>query len=286
MLLQITLSLMPAKVNNDVSERSPKPQQDLFELLFCFRVLLIWLTSLVFSLKEGFVLKKFVLGLASNIFQRFVVGSRVLSRCLFGFWFLPLQDQADHYFDVTTLVLGRKALENMGPQSHVIDLGTGAVAVLGHFFWKKRKSDVVCCDVDPAIVALAKENIAHTNAQIQVVQSNFFDQITEPFDIVTFNAPYVNSGSGTERGLPEHRRSQWDGGEDGTDVAAEFLQSVAALGHPVVAYLGINRLHVSRELITPLIQRHSQLSLREVFRSKFLPVDVYVVDHLASGDPS
>lgn len=214
---------------------------------------------------------------AAGFFQRFLARSRIAAQLLFGVAFRPV-DGDDYYFDITTPVLARKAMESLRPGRTVLDLGTGVVAVLGLFFWKRTGSRVISSDVNPAIVQLAAANIAHNGATFPVICSDFFAKIDEPFDVVTFNAPYVTSAVAASRDLSQERRSQWDGGLEGTRVIAVFLDRLRELSHPVVAYLGVNRMHVGQEKIVPLIEVREDLVLREIYRPHILPVDIYVVE--------
>jgi hypothetical protein len=61
-------------------------------------------------------------------------------------------------------------------------------------------------------------------------------------------------------------------------VVEGFLEAFAERGGRATAYLGVNRLLVSREKIAALIGRHPGLALREIRRRSPWPADVYVLE--------
>lgn len=206
---------------------------------------------------------------------------RVLAGLIFGIQFHPLSGQ-DHYFDVTTVVLYRKMRTTLSDRSSVLDLGTGAAAVLGISLWKHTGCKVIAADINPDVAELARANVALNGAPISVVCSRFFDDIDDEFDTVVFNPPYVPSASGAERSLPEERRSQWDGGPAGTAVVEQYLSELKRLDRPVTTYMGVNHMHVRRESMTAVIGDSPSCTLSDVYRHRALPVDVYTIRSAAS----
>lgn len=232
---------------------------------------------------DGATVKRLLIRTAAEFFQRFVARSRLVARLFFGVWLRPAGG-ADYYFDLTTPVLAWKASESIRAETYLVDLGTGAVAVLGLSFWARKGCEVTSCDIAPVLTELAGASVEYVGAPVRVVQSDFFEAADRPFDVVTLNAPYVSTATGTARGLSGERRSQWDGGADGVVVIRAFLDRLAEDPHSVVAYLGVNGLHVSPNAIRPLVEARSGVELREVYRLPLVPVDVYVIDHPEIGD--
>jgi methylase of polypeptide subunit release factors len=210
------------------------------------------------------------MSLALNVYR-----SRPLARFIFGIDFLRSGPE-DYYFDISTVVLFKRLCKVAKSSDHVLDLGTGAHAVIGLSVWKRIGCRVTCCDINAELVLLARKSIQKNNAPIEVVQSNFFANISTPFTIVTFNPPYIPSeiGKGTHA-----RRSQWDGGDDGTRIIPPFLDALETREHDVTAYLAMNRLFVSREKMLSILRMHPKLSLRETVRSAILPITIYVIDN-------
>lgn len=211
----------------------------------------------------------------------FVFRSRLFAKWVFRLEFGPIGVD-DHYCDAVTLVLLQKVCKELSPAVRVLDMGTGAVAVIGLTLWKRLGCKVTACDINPEIVALAQENVRRNGAPIRVICSRFFERVDEPFDVVTFDPPYVSTKAGVDANLPERRRSQWDGGADGAEVVAGFMAAFRMLDHKVKAYLGINYWHISRERILKLFgENRGGISIHEVYRHPILPVDVYVFTNIA-----
>lgn len=199
----------------------------------------------------------------------------LVARALFGIRFAPALSEHDYYFDITTVVLFQFLAKRLDRRSRLLDMGTGAAAVLGLSLWRRVGCQVISSDINPVLVTSARRNVAHNRAPIEVVQSRFFNAVPDRFDVVSFNPPYVPTSSGEERVLQE-RRSQWDGGADGTDVIAGYLEAVAALGRPVTSHLGMNRQHVDGRKMSRVLTGR-KVRLTEVFPHPLLPVDVYTI---------
>jgi methylase of polypeptide subunit release factors len=182
----------------------------------------------------------------------------------------------DVCFDATTPVLVRRALRRLPPGSRVLDLGTGASAVVGLALWKRGGHRVTAADVEPELVRSARESVRRSGAPIAVVRSRFFDAVeVDALDAVVFNPPYVPTAAGERRGLPASRRSQWDGGGDGAAVVREFCTELAALGRRLPALVGVNRRHLPRALVEAAVAAAPPLRVERVWRGRLLPVDIY-----------
>jgi methylase of polypeptide subunit release factors len=209
--------------------------------------------------------------------------SRILARSIFGLPF-PRLGPDEHYFDATTLALRFELRHRIPRGCRVLDMGTGSAAVLGLWLWRARGCRVTCTDVDAAIVQRARESVRLAGAPIRVHQGSFFEDLDDAFDHVVFNPPYVPTAVGRRRELPERTRSQWDGGPEGTDVIAAFLEAFESAGGSAVAWMGVNHRHVSRADVERLCAQRAGIALRAVHARRWLPVDVYVL--VRSQSPS
>lgn len=199
--------------------------------------------------------------------------SRALARTLFGIDF-PAHAPGERYFDLTTAALVRSAAARLAPGRRLLDMGTGLFATVGLATWKRTGCALVCSDRDPRIVERARVAVALNGAPAEVVCADLFDGLPGPFDVVAFNPPYVP----TERLQSGERfRGQSDGGGDGSDVLARFLQGFAADGRGHVALLGTNDLFVPRPRMEALVAAVPGLALERVERAPLLPARVYVV---------
>lgn len=179
----------------------------------------------------------------------------------------------EHYFDATTLALLREVKARLPKGGLLLDMGTGSACAIGLGIWKTGRL-VVSCDVNPEVAERARESIAAAGAHVAVVVSDLFENVEGQFDLVAFNPPYVRSADGESRSLPESTRSQWDGGESGTDVIERFLVAFEEWGGAPSALLGVNRRHVPREKVEACIAR-TNLKLEEVVSRA--ASDVYVL---------
>ena len=220
-----------------------------------------------------------------SIIQKFVfqlMKSRCAARQIFKIDFKPVKKSA-YYFDISTLVLTKLLLREINKDDRVLDMGTGISSIIGLTLWKQRGCYVVCSDINPEIVSMAQENVKFNQAPIQVKHSNFFENIEEDFDIVTFNPPYVPTKKGIAFNLSKRFQSQWDGGEDGSSIVKQFLNELQQVKRPVTAYLGINYKFLPKERFLPMIEMKKDLKLREIYRHTFLPIEVFIIEKKISS---
>ena len=209
--------------------------------------------------------------------------SRRIAQAIFPISFFPTGPK-DYYFDITTVVLVQRVAPRIHKNDHLLDLGTGAHAVVGLSLWKRIGCRVTCSDINPDLVDLAAKNIAENRAPLEVIHSRLFADVTAAFNVVVFNPPYVPADQAVGSRLAKLRRTQFDGGDDGMRVIREFLDDLANRSVPTCAYMGINRLCVPSERILALIRDHSSLSLIEFLPSRVLQCDVYVISNRRSID--
>ncbi len=205
--------------------------------------------------------------------------SRLAARLLFGGAFLPLEP-GDRYFDATTVALRDALREHLPRGARLLDVGTGASAVLGLWAWRERGARVVCTELDPRALAGAAAAIRANGAPLSLVRASLLAGVAGPFDAAVFNPPYVATAVGAARGLPAAWRSQWDGGPDGARAIRAFLDELAAARRIGTALLGVNRRHVAREHVLFEIDARrapgAELCFERAWRHPWLPVDVYV----------
>jgi methylase of polypeptide subunit release factors len=199
--------------------------------------------------------------------------SRRLAQVLFPMEFSPAGPR-DYYFDVTTIALVRAVARDVTRTHHVLDMGCGAHAVIGVSLWKKTGCAVTCCDINPDLVDLARASAAKNQAPIDVVRSEFFADVPGQFDTVVFNPPYVPTRIGETQAT---RRSQWDGGRDGTRVVDAFLGALERIEKPVLVFIGVNSFFVSTQRMIAMLDERPSLRLDRTNRSSILPVDVHVI---------
>ena len=208
--------------------------------------------------------------------------SRPLARRLFGVEF-PELGAGDQYFDVTTPLLVRAAARRLGPGRRLLDMGTGAFAVIGLALWRRTGCQVVSTDIHPRILEQAQACVALNGAPIRVVQSRFFDALDEAFDVVTFNPPYVPSDLARDPTYARPFDFQSNGGPEGASVIEEFYDAFATKGGRATAYVGMNELFVRGARVLDLLRARRSLVLQRIDRFVGLPFYVVEIRRAASA---
>ncbi len=112
----------------------------------------------------------------------------------------------------------------------VLDLccGSGCIGIASAYAYPHAQVTLV--DVDPAALALARDNVALHGLQdrIDVLASDLFTQVRGSFDLILCNPPYVDAPD--MRALPKELQAEpalaLAGGEDGLDLVRRLLRDV------------------------------------------------------------
>lgn len=121
----------------------------------------------------------------------------------------------------------------------VLDMctGSGCIAVSIAKLCENVKTDAV--DLSQKALEVAKENAEINKADVRFIKSDMFDNITDKYDVIVSNPPYIRSKviEGLESEVKDHEpRMALDGDEDGlkfyriiVEQAREFLRSDGVL---------------------------------------------------------
>ena len=111
----------------------------------------------------------------------------------------------------------------------LLDLCTGTGCVAVAVARNAPRAEVAATDLNPAALALARENAVHHNVTVQFWQGDLFGALpqgTEPFDIIVANPPYV-AATTWERLDPVIRLHEDPiallAGEDGLDIIRRII---------------------------------------------------------------
>jgi release factor glutamine methyltransferase len=100
----------------------------------------------------------------------------------------------------------------------VLDMGTGsgiqAIAAA------KKGADVTAADINSEALKCAQENAKRNEVEIKTIESDLFSKITEKFDTIIFNPPYVHTD---ENEIYDLESAAWQGGREGRVIIDEFL---------------------------------------------------------------
>ena len=214
---------------------------------------------------------------------RKVRSTEFIASLLFGFRPVLHGGLCSEYWDWTTVVLKRALQKYCSSDTSLLDLGTGPIGVLAIFCALKLRCKNVCaCDHLAELLSIAETNARSCHVMVRFVRSDLFTDISERFDIIVFNPPYVDGDLGKKLGILSEALSEkrFSGGKDGCETIARFLSEAPLhLSEGGIAILGVNHYHVSRAQLNRLIL-HSDLVVKERIQSLFLQSSAYILQKI------
>ena len=93
--------------------------------------------------------------------------------------------------DTETLV--EEALKVIRPGMKVLDMCTGSGCILISILKNVLNVEGVGCDISKQAVIVAKENAKLNNVVATFERSDLFDHVTETFDVIVSNPPYIRT---------------------------------------------------------------------------------------------
>lgn len=128
-----------------------------------------------------------------------------------------------------TEILVEEVLRDMHGGVNILDLCTGSGCILISLLRYSNECHGVGVDLSGAALQIARENASHLipEADCTFLEGDLFAPVTEKFDILVSNPPYIGSKTIKEL-MPEVRdhepRMALDGGEDGLDFYERILR--------------------------------------------------------------
>lgn len=154
---------------------------------------------------------QYIIGEQEFMGLRFKVNSNVL---------IPRQD---------TETLVEQVLKIVKPGMKVLDLCTGSGCVLISVLENAPELTGMGSDISKTALLVAKENAKLHEVDAEWVRSDLFDNITETFDVIMANPPYIPTGEILSL-MPEVRdfepENALDGGADGLDFYRKIAGQV------------------------------------------------------------
>jgi len=91
-------------------------------------------------------------------------------------------------------------IEELFPNKNlkVIDLGTGSGCIGITLKLKKPNLDITLLDISPKSLEVAKQNAKLLNADVKFIENDMLDNITEKYDIIISNPPYIKENEEIE----------------------------------------------------------------------------------------
>lgn len=154
---------------------------------------------------------QYIIGEQEFMGLRFKVNSNVL---------IPRQD---------TETLVEQVLKIVKPGMKILDLCTGSGCVLISVLKNAPELTGMGSDISKTALLVAKENAKLHEVDAEWVRSDLFDNITETFDVIMANPPYIPTGEILSL-MPEVRdfepENALDGGADGLDFYRKIAGQV------------------------------------------------------------
>lgn len=152
-----------------------------------------------------------------------------------------------------------------------LEMGSGSGLIAIHA--ARAGADVLAADINPHAVECTRRNALRNDAKVEAVQSDLFEKISQSFDVIAFNPPY----------LPEEEEPKswiersWSGGGGGTDVSTAFLEHASKHLTPngrvyiILSSLGGLRslLRTARELYTSTMVEEKHMFFESIFAYRF-----------------
>jgi len=167
-------------------------------------------------------------------------------------------------------------------------MGTGAVAALAvHSYLHIGCRTIVATDHVPRVLDTARQNAVALHVPVDFRVSDLFTCVGERFDLIAFNAPYLDEDTGRDLGIIRDTMSEvrFSGGKGGGETIERFLADAPDHLNPDGrALIGVNHYHIGRETVGVAIGQ-SRLNLETCVRSRLTGSAVYVlrVDRRAHG---
>ena len=131
----------------------------------------------------------------------------------------------------------------------------------------------------PTVAASAGAVARDLGLPIMFACCDLFRGIGGRFDMIVFNAPYVDIDRGRQLKILESDQaaSRFSGGRGGAETIARFLaEAPAHLNQNGIAVLGENHYHVARPIVLGQIEK-SGLKVHQVLQTKWRPSTGYVL---------
>ena len=142
------------------------------------------LLSYVFSQLKNHKPAQYILGYEDFHGLRFQVDERVL---------IPRPETEE----LVDLILA----ENPSSELKILDIGTGSGAIAVSLKESCPLWQVTASDLSVDALELARENAKHNQVDISFIQSDVFEAISDSFDIIVSNPPYISENDKNEVGI-------------------------------------------------------------------------------------
>lgn len=199
LLLADLLGLNPLELLNHLNDIVEEDKCELFK-------------KEVIALKEGKPLQ-YVIGNVNFYGNKFIVNENVL---------IPR-------FETEELVENtiRYAKEVFNGKAKILDIGCGSGVIGLTLKQKLPESTVDLVDISKEALEVAKENAKNLNLDVNFIESDLFENVTDKYDIIISNPPYIREDEEIEEIVKNNEPSiALYGGSDGLDCYRRILTDI------------------------------------------------------------
>lgn len=154
--------------------------------------------------------------------------------------------------------------------SFVLDLGTGSG--LQAIIALSQGARVLSADIDDNALGACKENVKKNKLEKNhsIRKSNLFSNISEKFDLILFNPPYVPTN--------EIRFLDTDGGKNGRKIIDEFLKELPKHlnknGKCLLLQSNLNGIKKTEEILKKLKLKFKIIARKKMFFEELIVIEI------------
>ena len=118
-------------------------------------------------------------------------------------------------------------LKKYNPKQHykILDLATGS-GCIGITIKQLLNCDVTMSDINSNTLEVAKQNALKHNVDVNIIQSDWFENINDKYDLIISNPPYIKSDDNLSLKVLKEPNEALFSGELGIDSYTEILSNI------------------------------------------------------------
>lgn len=120
------------------------------------------------------------------------------------------------------------AIKHVPHGGKLIDIGTGSGAIAIAIKTHRPDLEVWATEVNDEALAVARKNVEALKLDIKLIKSDLFSKISEQFDGVATNLPYLQNDADLMPEVQKEPAVALFGGDDGLDIYRRFLAQLPA----------------------------------------------------------